>query len=205
MPQGCGTWPAVWETKGSNWPNGGEVDILEGANDRSPNQVTLHTSPGCTMPAQRSMTGTAVKNDCNALISNNEGCGVHVRGTNSYGPEFNRNGGGWYAIERRSDFIKVWFWARNDGSVPSAVRNGSGNVNTDSWGSPAAFFPNWQCDLNSKFQENNIIINLTLCGDWAGSTFGQARCPGSCTDYVNNNPSAFTNAYFNFAAIRVYT
>lgn len=47
MPQGCGTWPAVWEL-GPDWPADGEIDIVEGVNDVVPNQSTLHTSPGCT-------------------------------------------------------------------------------------------------------------------------------------------------------------
>jgi len=40
------TWPAIWETKESNWPAGGEVDILEGVNDQGPNAATLHTLSG---------------------------------------------------------------------------------------------------------------------------------------------------------------
>ena len=31
MPQGCGTWPAAWETDEGDWPNGGEVDIVSTA------------------------------------------------------------------------------------------------------------------------------------------------------------------------------
>lgn len=65
MPQGCGTWPAVWEL-GPDWPADGEVDIVEGVNDVVPNQSTLHTSPGCTMPASGIVqTGTQVSTDCN--------------------------------------------------------------------------------------------------------------------------------------------
>ncbi|KAL0949940.1 hypothetical protein HGRIS_009965 [Hohenbuehelia grisea] len=204
MPQACGTWPAVWETKESNWPNGGEIDILEGVNDHGPNQATLHTSSGCTMPASRAQSGNALQNDCNVAVNGNAGCGVQVPSGNSYGPAFNANGGGWYAVERTNSFIKVWFWARNDGSVPSAVRSGASSVNTDSWGTPVAFFPNTQCDLASHFQENNIIINLTFCGDWAGAVFASQGCPGTCEDFVNN-PANFANAFFDFAAMRVYT
>ncbi|KAI0755389.1 concanavalin A-like lectin/glucanase domain-containing protein [Daedaleopsis nitida] len=49
MPVGCGTWPAIWEV-GDNWPNEGEIDILEGVNGVSPNQATLHTSSGASSP-----------------------------------------------------------------------------------------------------------------------------------------------------------
>lgn len=57
MPQGCATWPAAWETLESDWPDSGEIDIVEGVNDVSPNHVTLHSSPNCTMPTGLKMTG----------------------------------------------------------------------------------------------------------------------------------------------------
>jgi beta-glucanase (GH16 family) len=57
MPQGCATWPAAWEVDEGDWPNEGEVDIVEGVNDQTPNQSTLHTSPGCTMPGSTTQTG----------------------------------------------------------------------------------------------------------------------------------------------------
>jgi beta-glucanase (GH16 family) len=46
MPQGCATWPAAWTVIEDGWPAGGEIDIIEGVNDESPNHSTLHTSPG---------------------------------------------------------------------------------------------------------------------------------------------------------------
>jgi hypothetical protein len=57
MPQGCATWPAAWETDEADWPNSGEVDIIEGVNDVEPNQSTLHTSAGCTMPGSTAQLG----------------------------------------------------------------------------------------------------------------------------------------------------
>ena len=132
MPQGCGTWPAIWEAGLDNWPDEGEVDILEGVNDVSPNRFTLHTTPGCTMPASRDQTGRTLLTDCNAFVNDNAGCGVADSRGNSYGPSFNQNNGGWFAMERTDSFIKVWFWPRN-GSPPSEVRNGNTQINTDNW------------------------------------------------------------------------
>ncbi|KAG0701161.1 glycoside hydrolase family 16 protein [Suillus ampliporus] len=201
MPQGCGTWPAE---VGANWPNEGEVDILEGVNDQTPNRCSLHTSAGCTMPSSRWMTGTADGTDCDAYDNSNAGCGVMFNDNMSYGPDFNNNGGGWYAVERSTSYIRVFFWERTSGSVPSEVSSPGSSIDTKTWGEPVALFPNTDCDLSTHFGAHNIIINLTFCGDWAGSSYAASGCPSTCIDYVNNNPSAFSNAYFEFNSLNIY-
>ncbi|KAJ7259093.1 endo-beta-glucanase [Mycena haematopus] len=206
MPQGCGTWPAVWETNESNWPAGGEVDILEGANDQGPGQVTLHTSPGCSMPASRTQIGTSLSLDCDATVNGNLGCGVSVDRAPGFGPTFNAEGGGWYAIERTTIFIAVWFWFRNDANVPEDMKAGRTSVDTDTWGTPTAYFTNNDCNLPEVFDANNIIINLAFCGEWAGNPdkYAASGCPSTCKSYVDSNPSAFVNAYFQLNSINIY-
>jgi hypothetical protein len=67
-------------------------------------------------------------------------------------------------MERTRMFIKIWFWPRNAVNVPPDVRSSSsGSINTDAWGTPTANFPNTQCDIDNKFSDSNIIINLTFC------------------------------------------
>ncbi|KAE9401830.1 glycoside hydrolase family 16 protein [Gymnopus androsaceus JB14] len=205
MPQGCGTWPAIW-TLGNDWPQNGEIDIVEGVNNQLFNQATLHTNPNCTMPATgRPQTGTSLGNDCDVNANFNEGCGVAFD-NGTFGPGFNDAGGGWFAMERTLEFIQVWFWPRASRTVPSVVRNGSPIVETQNWGTPQAYFPNTQCDLATEFGPNQIIFDLTLCGDWAGQdlVYAASGCPSTCTDFVNNNPEAFKEAYFEFNSIRVY-
>ncbi|KAI6041497.1 glycoside hydrolase family 16 protein [Pisolithus marmoratus] len=206
MPEGCGTWPAVWETLEADWPDSGEIDIIEGVNNMSPNQVHLHTSPNCSIPSNIEQLGTVLTTDCDATVNYNSGCGSTLSyAPNSFGPAFNAAGGGWYALERTDDYISVWFWDRNNWLTPVDVRLGSPIVDTSLWGMPAAYFPNTDCDLASHFGPNNIIIDLTFCGDWAGSaTVYNASGLPFYLYYVNNNPRAFKNAYFQFASIKVY-
>ncbi|PBK67425.1 2 beta-glucanase [Armillaria solidipes] len=203
MPQGCGTWPAVW-TFADPWPILGEIDILEGVNNQAYNQATLHTSAGCTMPASRDETGVVLTTDCNTAVNGNSGCGVQIQDPLSYGAPFNNNGGGWYAVERTDTFIKIWFWARNNNSIPPDIQVENANINTDAWGTPFAYFPNTSCSISDMFGAHNIIINLTFCGDWAGSVYSTSDCPSSCVDYVDNDPAAFIDAYFDFAWVKVY-
>ncbi|THH11275.1 hypothetical protein EW145_g754 [Phellinidium pouzarii] len=133
MPEGCGTWPAAWETLESDWPDGGEVDIIEGVNNESPNQSTLHTSPDCTIPSGLAMTGKSAATNCDTSVNGNSGCGVQNNKANNYGPSFNSAGGGWYAMERTTSFIRVFFWSRGDTSVPTEVANGASSIDTDNW------------------------------------------------------------------------
>jgi len=200
MPEGCGTWPAAW-TVGANWPNEGEIDVVEGVNNVSPNQATLHTSSGCTMPASRAESGHTGSNDCEG----NTGCGVQADAPNTFGPSFNNIGGGVYAMERTTSYIKVWYWARNDNSIPSDVKSGSSSIQTSNWPTPFALFPNTQCDISSHFGPHNLIFDLTFCGDWAGAVYSSSGCPSDCVDYVNGNPSAFANAYWDIASVKVFT
>lgn len=115
---------------------------LEGVNDVEPNQSTVHTGPNCNMPATRTQTGTTVGTDCNANDNGNAGCGVRAPTSNSYGPAFNSNGGGFYAMERTNSFIRIWFFPRNAGNIPSDLSGGASTVDTDNW---VSIFNNVNC------------------------------------------------------------
>jgi len=48
MPGGiCGTWPAFWSLGSGTWPQGGEIDIIEGVNLNTQNKMVLHTNTQC--------------------------------------------------------------------------------------------------------------------------------------------------------------
>jgi len=45
----CGTWPAFWSVSHDNYPQWGEIDMLENINEETQSLNVLHTSPGCTV------------------------------------------------------------------------------------------------------------------------------------------------------------
>lgn len=50
MPIGCGTWPALWSNaEDVTWPDGGEIDIIEGINNQDASNSVLHTGWSCSM------------------------------------------------------------------------------------------------------------------------------------------------------------
>lgn len=93
-PYGCATWPALWLTDPSNWPANGEIDVLESNNKGTHgNSMTLHTSSGCNMNVKRKESGTVHYTECLNTANDNAGCGVAGK-SDTYGEEFNNNGGG---------------------------------------------------------------------------------------------------------------
>jgi hypothetical protein len=202
-PMGCGTWPALWLVDENNWPANGEIDVMEAVNvvSDAQNQMTLHTSKGCSMDVKRKETGKVLKTNCLNSTNGNAGCGVDA-GESTFGTAFNNNGGGVMAMELRSAGIRMWQFAR--ASIPTDITSGSPDPST--WGEATADFPSTHCNIGNHFKNQSIIANIDLCGSWAGtqSVYSQS-CPGTCQDQVANNNTAFTDAYWEFGAFTVYS
>nr|GAT57645.1 predicted protein [Mycena chlorophos] len=206
MPTGCATWPAWWTvSQAGPWPHGGEIDIIEGVNLNTQNLGSLHTLPNCTVPQERYQNGTAVSTNCDATFNYNQGCGVAFSKPNSYGKEFNANKGGIYAMQRSPSGIRMWFWPHNDPKLPHDIYDPT--VDPAGWGLAEASFPFGGCDYEGHFDAHNIVFDLTFCGDWAEAAYTQSTCATNCTcdAFVDNNPAAFKEAYWNITSLTVYT
>ncbi|KAF8482219.1 concanavalin A-like lectin/glucanase domain-containing protein [Gautieria morchelliformis] len=209
MPEGCSTWPAFWTLSAKGpWPAGGEIDIIEGINMNTRNLATLHTTPNCSMDVfLRLMTGETVSTNCDTQVNFNQGCSVNFTQPFSYGSGFNNVGGGWYVMQRTAaGGVSIWFWPRYDITVPHAVRYGEDAIQPDlTWGLPDAYFPFTQSCNADHFDAHQIVFDDTFCGDYAGANYPTSGCPGTCVDFVDNNPEAFAEAYWEVNALRVYT
>jgi len=208
MPFGCGTWPAIW-TCGPNWPNYGELDIIEGVNNQALNSMSMHTSTGCTMQGvARKQSGTAKNLDCwvaDRNQTNNSGCGVQSANTMSYGMGFNNNKGGVYAVVWNSAGISIWFFPRQ--SIPADITSGAPMPSM--WPAPDANFPFGSNCPSTHFANHQIILDTTFCGDYAGAVFGSMGCPVSgstpCNSYVRANFTEFAQAYWSINYFKTFS
>ncbi|KAG5652003.1 hypothetical protein H0H81_006618 [Sphagnurus paluster] len=197
IPTGCGVWPAFW-TNGPNWPAGGEIDIVEGVNDYTNNQATIHTNPGCSLPTTNAnvlaISGTVVGGmDCGAAATGNQGCGIRASTSNSFGTGFNAIGGGTYAMQWDDSGISVFYFPR--GSEPGDLTSDVPQPQT--WGTPQARWP-------------------ASTGDWASGVWNSAGIPGqaqscaqrtgysTCEAFVRANGAAMAQAYWEVQYVKIY-
>ncbi|KAJ3734995.1 putative glycoside hydrolase family 16 protein [Lentinula guzmanii] len=197
MPVGCGTWPAIWSTSTATWPDDGEIDMIEGVHESTQNQITMHTNAGCSLATGQAITGTVSGTTCESSGSNNNGCATMDTTTNSWGPAFNTAGGGVFAKLWDDTGIKIWHFSRDN--IPADIT--SQNPDPSTWGNPVSFLPSGDsCSVADHFKDHSLIINITLCGQWAGATFS---CGGTCQSAVMD-PSNFVDAQWKINSIMVY-
>lgn len=158
--------------------------------------MSLHTSAGCSLASkfnQHEVTSNLLHSQCASSGSNNQGCGFLDTDPNTYGHEFNLLSGGVFAHLWDNTGIKIWRFSRPN--IPADIT--SKNPDPSTWGTPAANFPATNCDIASHFFEHNLVIDTTLCGDFAGATYGSSGCPGTCGQAVAN-PANFKCEYLLF-------
>lgn len=225
MPEGCGTWPALWTTGANPWPTSGEIDILEGVNKQQKDRISLHTSEGCTMyNVDESLfagiwayngQGQEARNCYAYSTPYNTGCSIQSI-ESFFGSAFNQvKGGGVLVMElQRDKYIRVWYFKRNE--IPQDLLDK--NPQPGRWQRevklPAAYFPlGANCPGRKHFWGQRLIFNVTFCGGWAGSHYSESSgCPGgngetACIQFVKNSPASFQNAYWtiNYADIYIPT
>ncbi|KIK53744.1 glycoside hydrolase family 16 protein [Collybiopsis luxurians FD-317 M1] len=204
IPYGCSVWPSFWML-GTNltWPFAGEIDIIEGINSLSQNQMALHTTPGCNLVANSTQTGHTVETDC----STGQGCLVQETKPNSFGVAFAQNGGGVFAAQLDVSGIYMWFWPRS--SLPQSISHATSQSTMDlsDWGTPTAAYPSTGCNIAQYFQPQQLVLDITLCGVWAGvpSIYSSTGCSGQCINNVigSGNP-VYNEAYWDISYIRTY-
>lgn len=217
MPFGCSVWPAWW-TEGDNWPSGGEIDIIEGVNSMptlvtflaflcrrfisgARNQYTFHSGPGgnCNIPKSPpinedgapAFTSNVLGSNCTSFQGNDAGCGFDDKNTSSFGEGFKNAGGGIFALLRDSESIKIWHFDRQ--SIPSDAY--SGHPSPSSWPSPNALLSSDECNIDSLFPPQTLVLDVDVCGGWAISAYSNFGCPGTCTEQVVSGKN-FISAFF---------
>ncbi|KAF7323782.1 Rhodanese domain-containing protein [Mycena kentingensis (nom. inval.)] len=209
LPYGCSvSGPQSGRHLGPDWPRGGEIDIIEGINLMKDNQMALHTTPGCYHTTPPGQTGNSTIADC----SNPAGCLVTERSPNSYREGFAAAGGGVWATQFDVAGIFIWFWSRPN--VPASILHSTSTSGIDlsDWGPPSASFVNTSCTIQDFFGPQKLVIDITLCGQWAGipsdyqETCGGAGPTGICyNDNVPGSGANYANAYFELKSVRTYT
>lgn len=158
--------------------------MIEGVHESIDNQITMHTNAGCTLATGQAITGTVSGTTCESSDSNNNGCATMDTTPSGWGTAFNAAGGGVFAKLWDDTGVKIWHFSR--GNIPADIT--SKNPDPSTWGNPVSFLPSGDsCNVAEHFKDHSLIINITLCGQWAGATFS---CGGTCQSAVMD-PSNF--------------
>lgn len=149
------------------------------------NKYVLHTSGNCEIKdtfSNQEATAILFRSICSSSYQDNRGCGFSDHDPNSYGRKFNFLTGGVFAHLWDSSGIKIWRFPRY--AIPDDIQ--TRNPNPSSWGTPTALFPLTNCDMSSQFYDHTLVLDTTICGDFASATYTNAGCPGTCAEAVAN-------------------
>jgi len=175
VPHGPGLWPAFWLVNSDlHWPNGGELDVLEYANDETA-KLTFHTDKNCSI-------NMAKVEQCDKKMSNVDHTNIsscytnYTANKNGCMPPQVRKNGEWFA---KNPGVVALLWDASgvssyhipEAEIPLDLSSDKPTPNKwrDEWRMSYMPFDAQSCVNIAKPME--IVLNIALCGDWAGNTF----------------------------------
>lgn len=173
--------------------------------NKNPNPLKTSSASASAVGGVKAFTGQITNTKCPSENGDNSGCGFLDTDTRSFGEDFNRQGGGVFAHQWNSQGIAVWFFSR--GEIPQDIQ--SGNPDPSTWPTPMALWSADTCDMATHFYDHTLVLDITMCGDFAGATYGSSGCPGSCAEAVADPTNfkcklqplaASSSTHFNFSS-----
>lgn len=191
VPWGCGVWPAFFSLgQGADWPEGGEMDILEYVNDNGPAMTSFHTSKECKldeievnkykpMKDENRKQNGGVNYNCltkYCATCKSLGCAPNARPILN-GQQWAKRPGV-IAMERTPAFAKIFFIP--EWELPNTLTEDKPDPeNWDQWlisYYPFADSPGCP-DAENIMAPQQLILNIGFCGDWASKVWGSG---GNC-------------------------
>ena len=234
IPEGLSVWPAFWlvgipsekvnNLQISNWACYGEIDIIEGCNsvasDPSSNKnlSSLHTNRvedkdgNPTEPCIQGILG--INNPrCDASSSDlytcgcngnercpNIGCGMN---NGLFGNAFNNAGGGIYACLLTKDGgVTIWSFQRKNIPDDILCEKPTPSKWTTDTNKPIVFK---ECPYH--FKNLMLVVNTTICGEWAGNSFkdGDRKGMNACRAFSVDRKNNYADAYWYINYIKVFS
>jgi hypothetical protein len=212
----------------SNWACYGEIDIIEGVNsvkedaDSNINLSSLHTNKvvGQDDCIQGGVLG--INNfRCDASSSDLYTCGCNgnercpnigcSQKKGLFGNSFNNSGGGVYTCQLISGQVTIWFFPRNN--IPNDIM--CGKPDPSSWPNEDAVARNKNAGItiskfnpcSGHFKNLMLVLNTTICGEFAGSTFKNGSDTGldACEAFSVDPDNTYSDAFWYINYIKIFT
>lgn len=187
VPYGCGVWPAFFTLgTGSEWPHGGEMDILEYVNDQG-SMTSFHTSHECKLDPKK-VNKYRPMPDSNLAANNYSsyncltrycatctslGCAPNVMPLLT-GEQWAQRPGV-FAMERTPRFTKLFFIPA--GQEPRDLVHGEPKPEGwDKW--IISYYPFGDSDgcpdADNIMAPQQFVFQIAFCGDWASKVWGDS-------------------------------
>jgi hypothetical protein len=185
LPYGCGVWPSFWTMNSDRlWPLGGEMDMMEYKN-RDVWSLSLHTKEKCKLDKARMekckprrASGTATPN-CETDYGHGL-LGCRPKHVYDKGYSWARKPGV-LAMEWTKTRIVVYMIPRHE--IPHDIHSNHPEPSTWSkW--VMGYFP-FDGPCNS-IGPQELVINIQLCGDWAGGKWDTSTCASGAFLYTGS-------------------